>query len=400
MEELFDENQPLTVTQITDLIKNTLEHSFSFITIKGEISNFKPSSTGHWYFTLKDDNAAISAVMFKGKSQYVSFRPKDGMVVELTGSISVYAARGSYQILVNKMKQSGQGDILQMLEERKKRLAQEGLFDEENKKPLPRYPNKIGVVTSPTGAALQDILNIAKRRNNGIDILVFPCAVQGESAALTIAEQIKIANLHNLVDVLIVGRGGGSLEDLLPFSEEIVVRAVAESKIPIVSAVGHEIDWAISDFAADVRAPTPSAAAELVIPQKIEIESFLTDSKNFLYNTIKNRIEKYSYMVKSFSVDSLELKFRAIEMPLLQRFDDAKETMLLSIQERIKEQKHKLELLQQQLENNSPLTILSRGYSIVKDAKTGNLITSNNQVASKQQITVATKEGSFFATVD
>ena len=305
----------MTVSQLTDLIKEFLESSFPDLTIEGEISNYRPSSTGHIYFTLKDDKAAISAVMFKTRSKSLTFTPQDGMKVKVTGSLSVYAQRGSYQIIVNSMEELGTGNILQLLEERKKRLAMEGLFDSENKKSLPFFPLKIGVVTSPTGAALRDILQIVKRRNKLVSVIVLPCPVQGNDAAPYIAQQIKTANEFNIADVLIVGRGGGSLEDLLPFSEEEVVRAVAASEIPVISAVGHEIDWALSDFAADVRAPTPSAAAELAVPLLSEVKETIERSSNELIRGISTKIDNYKILVKSFSPENLELRFRSIEQP-------------------------------------------------------------------------------------
>lgn len=230
-----------TVSELTSNIKDLLEGRFSHITLEGEISNCKPASTGHLYFYLKDENALISAVMFKGRMRTLNFTPADGTLVRARGSISVYPPRGNYQIIVESMELAGTGNILLMLEERKRRLVAEGLFDQDKKRPLPYFPQRVAVVTSPTGAALRDILQIMRRRNPKISVTVLPCQVQGADAAPAIANMIKVANVHNMADVLIVSRGGGSLEDLLPFSEEVVVRAVAESQIPVVSAVGHEI---------------------------------------------------------------------------------------------------------------------------------------------------------------
>ncbi|MBT3273514.1 MAG: exodeoxyribonuclease VII large subunit, partial [Spirochaetales bacterium] len=231
-----------SVSEITTLIKRSLESEYSGVRIEGEISNFRPAASEHLYFTLKDADAMISAVMFRGRASRLSFQPEDGQLVVAGGNISVYAKRGNYQIICDSLTKAGVGEILVMLEERKKRLAAEGLFDDVYKKPLPLFPSKIAVVTSPTGAALQDIMRVTRRRNAGIDIVVLPALVQGDGAAEAIAKQIKTANQHRLGDVIVVGRGGGSLEDLLPFSEEVVVRAVAESELPIISAVGHEID--------------------------------------------------------------------------------------------------------------------------------------------------------------
>lgn len=389
----------MTVSQLTDLIKEFLESSFPDLTIEGEISNYRPSSTGHIYFTLKDDKAAISAVMFKTRSKNLTFTPQDGMKVKVTGSLSVYAQRGSYQIIVNSMEELGTGNILQLLEERKKRLAMEGLFDSENKKSLPFFPLKIGVVTSPTGAALRDILQIVQRRNKLVSVIVLPCPVQGNDAAPFIAQQIKTANEFNIADVLIVGRGGGSLEDLLPFSEEEVVRAVAASEIPVISAVGHEIDWALSDFAADVRAPTPSAAAELAVPLLSEVKETIERSSNELIRGISTKIDNYKILVKSFSPENLELRFRSIEQPLLQRFEDAKDSLILSMNDLLTQRKQQLKIATNTLEQISPKTILERGYSLVFDEK-GNIVKNANQVKPDSKIIINPAKGKIFANVE
>lgn len=389
----------MTVSQLTDLIKEFLESSFPDLTIEGEISNYRPSCTGHIYFTLKDDKAAISAVMFKTRSKSLTFTPQDGMKVKVTGSLSVYAQRGSYQIIVNSMEELGTGNILQLLEERKKRLAMEGLFDSENKKSLPFFPLKIGVITSPTGAALRDILQIVQRRNKLVSVIVLPCPVQGNDAAPYIAQQIKTANEFNLADVLIVGRGGGSLEDLLPFSEEEVVRAVAASEIPVISAVGHEIDWALSDFAADVRAPTPSAAAELAVPLLSEVKETIERSSNELIRGISTKIDNYKILVKSFSPENLELRFRSIEQPLLQRFEDAKDSLILSMNDLLTQRKQQLKIATNTLEQISPKTILERGYSLVFDEK-GNIIKNANQVKPDSKIIINPAKGKIFANVE
>ena len=381
------------------MIKEFLESSFPDLTIEGEISNYRPSSTGHIYFTLKDDKAAISAVMFKTRSKSLTFTPQDGMKVKVTGSLSVYAQRGSYQIIVNSMEELGTGNILQLLEERKKRLAMEGLFDSENKKSLPFFPLKIGVVTSPTGAALRDILQIVQRRNKLVSVIVLPCPVQGNDAAPYIAQQIKTANEFNIADVLIVGRGGGSLEDLLPFSEEEVVRAVAASEIPVISAVGHEIDWALSDFAADVRAPTPSAAAELAVPLLSEVKETIERSSNELIRGISTKIDNYKILVKSFSPENLELRFRSIEQPLLQRFEDAKDSLILSMNDLLTQRKQQLKIATNTLEQISPKTILERGYSLVFDEK-GNIIKNANQVKPDSKIIINPAKGKIFANVE
>lgn len=356
-----------SVSQITDLIKEILETSFRTITIEGEISNWRPSAAGHIYFTLKDNAAQIKAVIFRGAAMKLNFRPKDGDKVRCTGSLSVYAPQGNYQIIVNTMEIAGAGNILQMLEERKRKLAAEGLFDDSRKKTLPVMPKTIGVVTSPTGAAIRDILNVTKRRNPGMNIIVLPAIVQGEGAAQTICKMIEIANFYELCDVLIVGRGGGSLEDLLPFSEESVVRAVAESRIPTISAVGHEIDWAICDYAADRRAPTPSAAAEMAVPLLADIQQNLAAYKDNFYNIIKQRTEKTRLMVRAFNPESLEVRFRNIQQPLLNRFAAAREALPQNLQDKIRDLRVRLAQNKTILENASPQTIFDRGYSMVTD---------------------------------
>ncbi|MCL2205999.1 MAG: exodeoxyribonuclease VII large subunit, partial [Treponema sp.] len=233
----MDFSRKLTVTELTELIRRTLEGGFPQVVVEGELSNFKPSSTGHLYFTLKDSGASIQGIMFKNRIRSLTFEPRDGMLLKVRGGLSVYAQRGTYSIVVEEMERSGEGDILAMLEERKRKLAAEGLFDEQRKRPIPRFPETVGVVSSPTGAALRDILNILKRRARGVRVVILPAPVQGAEAAPVIARRIEQANHWRMADVLIVGRGGGSLEDLLPFSEEVVVRAVASSRIPVVSAV-------------------------------------------------------------------------------------------------------------------------------------------------------------------
>ena len=388
-----------TVSQLTALIKELIEGSFPSLTLEGEISNFRPNTSGHLYFTLKDSAAQISAVMFKSRAASLTFRPKDGMKVKVKGSLSVYQARGNYQIIITSMQASGEGDILLMLEERKRRLSAEGLFDSDKKKPLPRFPRTIGVITSSTGAALHDILQITHRRNSGINVVILPATVQGEDAAQTIIRQIKVANLYKLCDVLIVGRGGGSLEDLLPFSDEGVVRTIAASQIPIVSAVGHEIDWAISDFAADMRAPTPSAAAELVTPIKSEIADSIRASKEELYRSMKAMSDRARMLIESFNKEHMELQFRAIEQPLLARLDSAKKDFLLTMQTRIENAKQVVKEQEQILDSYSPTNILSRGYSVVKDKQTGKIIRSAKDTAVNSAIEITSSDGIINATV-
>ncbi|MBS7241666.1 MAG: exodeoxyribonuclease VII large subunit [Treponema sp.] len=389
----------LTVTQLTNLIKNMLENSFQNILLKGEISNFKPSSAGHLYFSLKDADAQISAVMFRGSASNLTFQPKDGTMVQARGKISVYAPRGNYQLIIISMEKAGTGNIMEMIEQRKRKLAAEGLFDSARKRTLPYFPKTVGIVTSPGGAALRDILNIRKRRNDKVEIIVLPSLVQGDTAAPTIVNMIQIANRRKLCDVLIVGRGGGSLEDLLPFSEESVVRAIAASEIPVVSAVGHEIDWALSDFAADCRAPTPSAAAEIVIPEKTAILNEIDACKTNLYGEITERTRSLRLLLKSFDPENMHTRLLNIEQRLSERFDRAFDSMKSSMEELIKNRRRTIEHSREILENCNPQSIFERGYSMVTD-RDGNIIRDAHKLNSGDQIKIRPAKGEIEATVN
>ncbi|MDR2517707.1 MAG: exodeoxyribonuclease VII large subunit [Spirochaetaceae bacterium] len=370
-----------SVTELTELIRQRLEGGFPDIVVEGELSNCRPSSTGHLYFTLKDAGAAISAVMFRGSQRSLTFEPRDGMLVRAAGHISVYAQRGTYQIIAEALEQAGTGDILAMLEKRKRLLAEAGLFDEARKRPLPRLPGVAGVISSPTGAAVRDILAVLARRAPGMRVIILPCPVQGAEAAPAIARRIEQANGWSLADVLIVGRGGGSLEDLLPFSEEAVVRAVAASRIPVVSAVGHEIDWALSDFAADLRAPTPSAAAELVSAEWNEIPGVVETMCSGLERSIRDRLERVRMALALFSLRDMEFRFRGILQPRFLRFDDAREDLVAAIQERLRDAHTRVELAFTGLDASNPMTVLERGFSLVIHEKTGKVVRSAGEVA-------------------
>ena len=358
----------LSVGALTTLIKNSLETSFSSISVEGEVSGSKLSSSGHLYFSLKDKDAMIQAVMFKFRLADLDFELGDGMKVIARGSISVYAARGQYQLIVQSMRKSGVGDILAMLEERKRRLAAEGLFDQDRKKALPRFPSRVAVVTSPTGAAFRDILNVLGRRNAGTDVLLLPAPVQGEDAAGIIAARIRQANRLKLADVLIVGRGGGSPEDLLAFSDELVVRAIAASTIPVISAVGHEIDWALSDFAADVRAPTPSAAAELVAESREILQREVAQFGGALESSVRSRIDYARMALSTFAPEDVEARFMRIFMPVARRLDDAGDDLGAGMTSLLRDRGHRVALCDTSMELASPMAVLRRGYSIVRQA--------------------------------
>jgi exodeoxyribonuclease VII large subunit len=390
---------PLSVSELTEQIRLSLEGSFSVICVEGEVSNCRPASSGHLYFSLKDSGAKIDAVMFKNKLRSLTFEPKDGMLLRVRGSLSVYAPRGSYSIVCEEMEIAGAGEILALLEKRKQSLALEGLFDTERKRPLPRFPQTVGVVSSPTGAAVRDILNILTRRAKGLKVIILPAPVQGDEAASLIAARIKQANQWKLADVLIVGRGGGSLEDLLPFSDEEVVRAVADSDIPVVSAVGHEIDWALCDFSADLRAPTPSAAAELVSEHFVSIlDSVRRIAEDFL-NVMRTRLERAKLLLKPFDTDDMEYRFRAILQPRLIRLDDAKEELINSVSEKCAVLRSKIELVSAVINAGSPLAAMERGFSVVTDSA-GKVVRNASAVKINEQLTVRPLKGEITAIVE
>lgn len=394
------DKKSLTVTEITGFIKTILEESFTEVRVTGEISNFRPSSTGHWYFTLKDKDAAISAVMFKNRINGIKFTPKDGEKVTVEGSLSVYPQRGSYQIICEKIEPVGEGDILARLEELKQKLYKEGLFDQDRKRPLPLYPETIAVITSPTGAAIRDILQITRRRNPSVSVNILPSKVQGEDAPEDLIRQLKTANRFKLGEVIIIGRGGGSLEDLLPFSDENLVRAIAASEIPVVSAVGHEIDWALSDFAADKRAPTPSAAAEITVPEKSRIDSLVNDLEKNLLDEINNRIEKIKLKAAQFKIENIESRFYKILQPFLLRFDDLKENMFSSMISKTDLYLHQVKILRTKLEERNPLEILKRGFSIVRDKETGKILRFRNDITGGQKLSILNSETTYTAVVE
>ena len=388
------------VSELTDEIRNLLEGSFPFLAVQGEISNFRPSGAGHLYFTLKDREAMISAVMFRSRAQKLGFIPQDGKLVTARGNLSVYAQRGSYQIVCESLEPAGEGAILAMLEERKRRLAAEGLFDPSRKKPLPAHPRRVGVVTSPTGAAVRDILKVLGRRHAGIHVIILPAPVQGDEAEELIAAQIRRANRHRLADVLIVGRGGGSLEDLLAFSGEAVVRAIADSKIPVISAVGHEIDTSLSDLAADFRAPTPSAAAEAVSGERDELLRHVRELSHALSDFLNHRIERVRLLLDRFTPENLEQRFRMLLQPGLLRLDDAKERLVENIRSLSLGIRRRLDISTARIESCSPFDVLKRGYAIVKNAKTGRVVVSASTLAAGDDLSIRFHEGEAHATVE
>jgi len=354
-----------TVSEITDEIKHVLETAYGEINVVGEISNFKAHRSGHWYFTLKDAYAAINCTMWRGVNNYVFFTPQDGMRIIAKGRITVYPPRGSYQLDVRSMKPAGEGELQAAFEKLKKKLAAEGLFDESFKKPIPKFPRKIGVVTAYDGAAFQDMINTAKRRYPLVELVIASARVQGEGAAEEIAEKIRLLNERDDIDVIIVGRGGGSLEDLWAFNEEVVARAIFESRIPVISGVGHEIDFSISDFVADLRAATPTAAMELATPDRREIFAFIQDFFYNAGNNISQIIEDYKFDVKS-ALDSYG--FRSPEDLVknkIQFLDNLIYRLENEIEKKLTFEKNRLGVIKEIIEANNSEKILRKGYAII-----------------------------------
>jgi len=365
--DLGKEMGTVSVSQITSIIKNTLESCFVNLTVSGEISGLKKATSGHIYFTLKDEKACISCVLWRTKAYGLDFAPKNGDKVVVHGNISVYEARGTYQIVCSSLKLCGIGDILAMLEKRKREYEKEGLFDESRKKAIPSRPKRIVIITSGTGAALHDILNVLKRRNAGIDLLVLPAAVQGNNSAKEIVLRIQEANEFLLGDVIIVGRGGGSLEDLLSFSDDSVVRAIDESEIPVISAVGHEIDWALSDYVADLRAPTPSAAAEMVCKESVEEKERSLKITKAIISSISSKLMEQKLRFSNCGIPSLRYIVDNRLSNSRMKNENYIESWNSLILRRFDLQKSSFVRLKAELEALSPQKILDRGFSIVMD---------------------------------
>lgn len=360
-----EEKQILTVSTLTKLIKQTLEENFDNINLVGEISNFKAHISGHWYFTLKDNESQISCTMWRSLNNYVFFTPQDGMKVLVTGKITVYPPRGNYQIDVRSMKPAGEGELQLAFEKLKEKLFNEGLFDEEHKKPIPQFPEKIGIVTSIDGAALRDMISVAKRRFPLVELIIAPCQVQGVDGINSIINSIKKLNERNDVDVIIVARGGGSIEDLWNFNEEAVARAIYESKIPIITGIGHEIDFTIADFVSDLRAPTPTAAMELATP-KIEdiyflINDFLSNSSQIIFQLIKENKNKLSQLNKSYGFrvpfDLIKNHSQKLDF-LISKIND-------NINKKLNNNLNKIYLLQSNVESHNINKSLKKGFVLV-----------------------------------
>ena len=376
----------VTVTQLNKYIKDRFDEdeNLNAILVKGEISNFKNHYTGHLYFTLKDENSLIKCIMFKSYAERLAFKPKDGMKVMVFGSVSVFERDGVYQIYAKSMFEDGMGDLHEQFEQLKAKLEKEGLFDESHKKPIPLYPKVVGVLTSQTGAVIRDIINVSTRRNPNVYIRLLPVPVQGPGAAEQIAEKIKIMNELKLADVLIIGRGGGSLEDLWPFNEEIVARAIYESELPIISAVGHETDFTIADFVADLRAPTPSAAAELAVPDVYELKQKINNYQNRCRMSLKKQIElmrlRYEKCMKSRVFTDPMRRIRDMDVAL-DSYVQRLENRIRNIQ---KDNQTKYVELVSKLDALSPLKTLTRGYTLTE--KDNKIVKSANELKQGDEV--------------
>ena len=387
------EDMAISVTELNSYIKNKIadDEYLNNVLVKGEISNFKNHYTGHMYFTLKDENSLIKCIMFKSYAQKLDFMPKDGMKVFALGGVSVFERDGVYQIYVKAMQEDGVGVLYKKYEELKHRLEEEGYFDVAHKQKIPKMPKTIGVLTSQTGSVIRDIINVSTRRNPNVHIRLLPVPVQGEGAAEKIADGIRIMNENKLADVLILARGGGSLEDLWPFNEEIVAHAVYNSKIPVISAVGHETDFSISDFVADLRAPTPSAAAELAVPDIYEVKQKINTYQNRLRLSLVKKVEimKLRYE-KCMSSRVFKEPLRNINDNYL-KIDTYIKRLESCIQAKQKEEKTKYVELVSKLDALSPLKTLTRGYSLVE--KDGEIIKSVNDVKPEDKIGIRFVDG-------
>ena len=383
----------VTVTQLNKYLKDRFDEdeNLNAILVKGEISNFKNHYTGHLYFTLKDENSLIKCIMFKSYAEKLNFKPKAGMKVMVFGTVSVFERDGVYQIYAKSMMEDGMGDLHEQFEQLKAKLEKEGLFEQSHKKTIPLYPKVIGVLTSQTGAVIRDIINVSTRRNPNVYIRLLPVPVQGPGAAEQIADKIRIMNEKKLADVLIIGRGGGSLEDLWPFNEEIVARAIYDSEIPIISAVGHETDFTIADFVADLRAPTPSAAAELAVPDIFEVKQKIINYQNRSKLALKKKIEimklRFEKVMKSriFTDPMRKVMDNSIIL------DDYMKRLENAMKEIKTEKKNKYIELVTKLDSISPLKTLIRGYSLTE--KDGQIIKRASQIDRGDIITIKFSDG-------
>jgi exodeoxyribonuclease VII large subunit len=394
---LFANKKILTVSELNRLANQVLTQSFPLFWVSGEVSNLTRAASGHWYFSLKDAGAQVRCVMFKGRNSYLDWSPKEGDKVEARCTVTLYEARGEFQLTIEFLQRAGLGALFEAFEKLKSKLQQEGLFDAAIKKPLPSHPKQIGIVTSPDAAALRDVLTTLKRRMPSIPVVIYPTPVQGKGAAVLIADAIQLANERAECDVLIICRGGGSIEDLWQFNEEIVARAIAECSIPTISGVGHETDFTICDFVADIRAATPTAAAELVTPSRENILSAL--------NQLKQQLSKNTQYLLNQRSQALDYLARRLISPL-QLIEQQKSQLAqiayrlnTVINQQLQTKQYNLIRLNQNLTHLNPQAVLTRGYAFVQN-KMGAIITSSQQLQSGDEVTLTFGVGSAEAAIN
>ena len=398
MESLLQPIKTFSVTSLTNLISDLIDENLGYIWLEGEVSNLRIPSSGHYYFTLKDNNSQIRAVMFKTQKRAIPFEIQNGQKLLCLGAVSVYKPRGEYQIILEDARPAGMGSLHLAFEQLKEKLEKEGLFNERHKKAVPEFPKRIGVVTSATGAAIKDILNVIERRNIGVDIVIAPAAVQGEKSAQEISRGIELLNEMGDVDVIIAGRGGGSIEDLWPFNEELLARAIHASKVPVISAVGHERDFSISDLVADLRASTPTAAAEIITIGQAELSKdtyALTERLSLAamsnLNRLKGRIATYRASLKDPVGKLAEVRMRLDD--LVQRLEKRAAEKIILLRSELKGAAGKLDAL-------SPLSVLARGYSIATLVPTGKIISDKDSTEIGDMISLRLEKGGLECRVE
>ena len=395
----YSKDKPLTVTEINLLIRNLLEENFEKVWIKGEISNLSCPASGHIYFTLKDASSQIKVAFFKSSNKFINSKLQDGKEVVVFGKISIYSKRSEYQIIADEIQIFGEGDLLLEFEKLKKRLSEEGLFDENRKRKIPQFPKKIGIVTSPTGAVINDMIKIINRRYKPITLIIYPSMVQGDKAAQQIMEGIKYFNGRNDIDVIVLARGGGSIEDLWAFNDENLARTIYASGIPIISAVGHEVDFTISDFVADLRAPTPSAAAELLVPETEELFNILQSYNKSLYNVTLNKLKKIEEKIINYEKNSIFKKIFNFYGEYTQILDEYLIKINKAINILLKNKQEKIKFIFEKLVLLNPYVILKKGYSVVFDVN-GKIIKSTDDVKNGQDINVKLYKGELEANIN
>jgi len=393
--EMMGDRPVYTVSELTRAIKETMERDARFrgILVKGEISNFKHHTSGHMYFTLKDANSRLKCVMFRSHNVRLRFRPEDGLTVIAGGSLSVYEVAGEYQLYVEELYPAGQGALYLAFEQLKAKLQAEGLFDPSRKRPLPKLPRTVGIVTSPTGAAIRDMVSVLRRRFPNVNIVLAPAIVQGEAGPASVIRAIQLLNQRDDIDVMIVGRGGGSLEELWTFNDEGVARAIAASRVPVISAVGHETDFTIADFVADRRAPTPSAAAEIAVPERTVLLQELRGQEERLFLAVQKRVrqwrEKLGYLTRSVALTRPTDRVNQLRQQLDELFYRAE----INVRHTMESKRRRLEALAGKLDGLSPLGTLARGYAICRIAATGEVVTDASKVSPGERLKVRVREG-------